>query len=332
MMNELVKISDSLTHEVDGIEPFELLKRIDNQFKKFTQNYRYDNDANYHSIRLLNHTLASAIDFAIQKEICKDDIRSALSFTYNLFSKSQFIQHIQEWPLGYEGDYRIVNMIIDRFTTTLDDTIEKEIEEIYLSIPITQQHREKINRQTTLIKRICYEKENANIISLACGSCRDIVNIQELINIQKSNILLIDSDENSLKDARSRLSLIEEQITFLPINIIKMGKAIQEFCNQNGKIDLVYAGGLFDYLPSKTIGFVIKQIKEHISDDGTLFFTNIKKVNPYRNLIEIMGNWHLIERDKDEILEICNFIGFEKIKIEQDPTKLTWLVECTNQN
>lgn len=329
MKNEILEISQELLLNDNESDSLKSLRIIDDHFKILANKFNNNSSKLHNFNALLNYLLINAIDNGISEGMSKMDIRDSLPFTYTLFSQSQFINHIQNWPLGYPGDYQIVNMMIDRTTSTKYNTFEKSIEDFYLNSPISQQHREKINKQSNLIKKVCLKKEKANIISLACGPCRDIENTQEIIKIKNANILLIDSDNNSLLDAKARLKMIEAQISFLPIDILNMRKSINEFSKKNGKIDLVYAGGLFDYLPKKTINFILKQIKDIMNDDGLVFFTNIKNGNPFKNTIEVMGNWSLIERDIDEINELCQMIGFENVVIEEDKTKLTWLVECT---
>jgi hypothetical protein len=65
-----------------------------------------------------------------------------------------------------------------------------------------------------------------------------------------------------------------------------------------------------------------------VHPNGTLFFTNIKKGNPYKVWQEYLANWKLIYRAEDEIVNLLTAAGFrtDSFKIEKDETGLTFLV------
>ena len=98
---------------------------------------------------------------------------------------------------------------------------------------------------------------------------------------------------------------------------------------QYEKFDLVLFGGLFDYLTDKQIKFVLNNSYQHLSNGGEIMFTNIAKNNPFKNWIEICGNWELTERSNVQNLEICKTAGIPEHKINQyrDLTNLTNIVE-----
>ena len=104
---------------------------------------------------------------------------------------------------------------------------------------------------------------------------------------------------------------------------------MRELKERNGLFDLVYAGGLFDYLPEGIIKLLVSQIcKRFVQDGGCFMFTNIKKNNPYRDWIEVLGNWHLIERDQDEMHKIIAYTGFKDSSLYKEKTGLTWIAKA----
>jgi len=82
-------------------------------------------------------------------------------------------------------------------------------------------------------------------------------------------------------------------------------------------------------LSDKHISFFLKYaFNKFLSQNGTLFFTNIKKGNPYKVWQEYLANWKLIYRAEDEIVNLLTAAGFraDSFKIEKDETGLTFLV------
>lgn len=329
MNNTLLKLDGN-----ESIFIFDDLKSIDIEFTEL-----YLNQSNlsesflFHKIIELTHKLNNLLLKAINFGITIDRIRGVIPNTLKYHRTSEFIKHIQDWPLGYQGDFKIVNMIIDRIDKYEDNLFSKYISHYSINSLIAQQHREKVIFQSKIVLNTCLNTNNAKIVSLACGSSRDLESIQNVIIDKSPNLLLCDFDENALEESKKRLNNINHLINYLKIDLRKINNELDRFVDINGKIDLVYAGGLFDYLNCKTIKFLMNKISsDYLKEDGTFFFTNIAKNNPYKNWIEVLGNWQLIERTYDDIEDICKSLNFKFYNITKDPTELTWLVTCKNKN
>jgi hypothetical protein len=99
-----------------------------------------------------------------------------------------------------------------------------------------------------------------------------------------------------------------------------------------GEFDLVLAGGLFDYLEDRHAIHLIRTIyHRQLRDGGTFFFTNIARGNPFRCLIEYMGDWSLLERSEEDILQLCRQAGVpsESVTMRMDESGLALLVDVT---
>ncbi|MGD0625890.1 MAG: class I SAM-dependent methyltransferase, partial [Thermodesulfobacteriota bacterium] len=189
-----------------------------------------------------------------------------------------------------------------------------------------QQHREKLKYQTELVKSVCANFESPTIVSLACGSSRDLEQAQAEIKKAKARVILVDFDEQALKESKQRLSFIQDQLDIFLTDIRKLPKI---FKSLNGRSHFIYAGGLFDYLPDGTIRILIRSLSEFVSQ-GLFLFTNIAKPNPYRGLIETAGNWALIERSEEEMLDFLSLTKGRR-ELKKDQTGLTWLATSNNQ-
>jgi hypothetical protein len=90
----------------------------------------------------------------------------------------------------------------------------------------------------------------------------------------------------------------------------RVPRAIRKIAQQ---FDLVMAGGLFDYLPRRAARSSLP------TSHG----------NPYRPLIEYFGNWTLIERTEDEIVDYCVQAGVKRkaIHVTREATGLTLIIE-----
>lgn len=277
----------------------------------------------------LVHRLTCAIQYAQKNGWEKDDIRSELLNTWRIHSNSSFIKHIQTWPRGFPGDFEVINMIVDREEKTPTNTLGGMLGFIAVNSLITQQHREKLRIQSELIRHICNSVKSPNIVSIACGSSRDVERNLKEIKDSGAKILLIDFDKEALADSANRLQSVKDQVSILQTNVRRLPKLVQELAERNGKFHLIYAGGLFDYLPEGIIKLVLQKMSsDFIHKDGTLMFTNIKTGNPFQPWMEVMGNWSLIERSEEEMKDLLSCTKLPNQELSLEPTGLTWIAKA----
>ena len=194
-----------------------------------------------------------------------------------------------------------------------------------LSRAIAQQHRNKVHHQATRIMRTLLSNPgNTRIASLACGSCPDLRAIADHLPALAGELWLNDIDDGAIEFSAAALKPIRERCHF------RRGDALSVARNlQRGAFDLVLAGGLFDYLEPRPATVLLKIAYNLLSPGGTFFFTNIAEGNPYRPLIEYFGNWRLIERSREDILEFCDAAGIPRsnVTIRREETGLALLIE-----
>lgn len=263
----------------------------------------------------------------LSKEYSKEDLRQVFDEVRNIHSKSSFINRIQNWPEGYQGDYLTIERICSSPEIKTYYNIEDYLERYALNCSISQQHRNKIQIQAMNILEKLNSK-NASILICACGSAYDLRMIQSCINVENDNkIVLNDMDINALN--YSKLFLSErtlEKTEFDKGNIVTTLKNIHK---NYDSFSLILFGGLFDYLTDKQIVFSLKASYSQMRKGGKILFTNIALNNPFGHWIEICGNWHLIERSERHNIKLCEMAGIEAKKVKQykDYSGLTNIVE-----
>ena len=247
-----------------------------------------------------------------------------------IHARSPFVRRLQEWPRGYPGDFETVEYICRGENRAPDDAIARLCEEYSLSLPIAEQHRNKVRHQAARIAAAAAANPRARILILACGSVPDVASILPELATFEGEIHLNDADARALELAQSKLAPIAERCRFVHGNALKVARRFA----QAEKFDLVVAGGLFDYLPDRHIAYLIDGVFGLLlRDEGRLFFTNITRPNPWRSLIEYMGDWFLIERSDADIRALCDRAGVpaEAVSIERDETGLAMLVDVVKR-
>ncbi len=311
-------------------EIYSLLTEIDEEFCRLEKEFEmFTSVEAYNKTVALIHFLIYALLIAEKKGWRIEDCRVLLPNAWRIHGYSSFGNHIQTWPKGYMGDYEVIDMIVDRKEESPPDSLGGIIGRYALNSPITQQHREKLKIQTEAVKKVCQKISAPKILSLACGSSRDLEQAEFELEKSQAKVVLVDFAPEALETSKMRLVNISEQIETLLIDVRKLKTFFRGLQEKNGKFHLILAGGLFDYLSDGIIRMIIKNLAtDFLLPGGEFIFTNIANGNPYRPWMETMGNWRLIERSKEDIEQLLDsnslFISYE---IEKEPTSLSWIVK-----
>lgn len=234
----------------------------------------------YHKVVASMHDLCFHILEAEKNGLSRKEIEDIIKPARDIHSRSVFVKRLQEWPRKYPGDFETLEYICNQENKSLYGTIEYFIEDYALNSTIAQQHRNKILRQSEiLLNALLNGRDNQKILSVGCGGCRDILNIERYIRNVKCEIVLNDIENDALELSRERL-IHFNNIHFVPGNIIQALRKVEKL----GPFDLIVTGGLFDHLSEKHLSFFLKHAaKSLMNGNSTLFFTNATEGNPLRS-------------------------------------------------
>ncbi len=284
----------------------------------------------YHRVVACMHELCFSILEAEKQGKSRDHIENIIKPARDIHSRSVFIKRLQEWPRKYPGDFETIEYLCDIENKSLYGTVEYFIEEYALNSAIAQQHRNKLHHQSGIILgTLLNGKDDKRVLSVGCGGCRDILDIEQYINKIQFELVINDIDNDALELSRTRL----ERLTRLHVvsgNIIQALRKVEKL----GPFDLIVTGGMFDHMSDKHVSFFMKHaMHKLLKDDGTLFFSNSVEGNPFKVWMEYLADWRLNYRSEDEITTLLNKAGCNgsSIKIGNDETRLAFFVEVYNQ-
>jgi len=280
----------------------------------------------FHKVVAGMHDLCFHILEAEKNGVPRSRIEEIIKPARDIHSRSVFVKRMQDWPRKYPGDFETVEYICDLENKSTYGKIEYFIEEYALNSAMAQQHRNKVHRQSGMILDLLLNgNAGQKILSVGCGGSRDLFNIGKYICNIQFDLVLHDIESDALELSMKRLGNLKGKVHLVKGNFLQSLRTIETL----GPFDLILAGGLFDYLSDKHISFFLKYaFNKFLIQNGTLFFTNIKKGNPYKVWQEYLANWKLIYRAEDEIVNLLTAAGFraDSFKIEKDETGLTFLV------
>lgn len=212
-------------------------------------------------------------------------------------------------PLGYAGDYEMVNMML-RQPYEGSSMFAKVLNTFFLNTAPVTAHRNRIDFLVTSLKReigrVSAKGRRAKIFNLGCGPAQEIQRLlQEDEIVNEADFLLLDFNEETLRNASENLDKILEdngRSTVIETRLKSVHQILREAARPGGgftlnSYDVVYCAGLFDYLSDKICKRLMGLFHLLLAPGGLLIATNVHTDNPSRHWMEFVVDWHLVYRD-----------------------------------
>ena len=229
---------------------------------------------------------------------------------------SPFIHRTYTKPLGYAGDYEMINQVLSdpRKGNLL---FAKLINQVTLSAAPAEAHRNRITILTKLLEsegqRTRERNQPFKVMNVACGPAKEVRNFMaSCSDADRCEITLLDFSPEALAFCKKELRKLK-QFTGSNIKDEYVEKSIDVLLRESIKLtknmaapsettyDFVYCAGLFDYLTDSVCSRLISLFHNWLSPGGLLAVTNIHPKNEARNFMEYLLEWIVIHRDESHL-------------------------------
>jgi extracellular factor (EF) 3-hydroxypalmitic acid methyl ester biosynthesis protein len=218
-----------------------------------------------------------------------------------------FAHRTFEKPLGYAGDYEMVNMIV-RDLYEGNSLFAKVLNTWFLKQMPAEAHRNRIkylrDRLIQETARSVRAGHPARILNLGCGPAFEIQRfLQESPISNDAQFTLLDFNDETLQYTQGKLStLVRDNSRRTVVNLQKKSvlQVLKEYARPKGeqpKYDMVYCAGLFDYLADPACKHLMNIFYDLTVPGGLVLATNVEPSNPMRNGMEHLLDWNLIYRN-----------------------------------
>jgi extracellular factor (EF) 3-hydroxypalmitic acid methyl ester biosynthesis protein len=239
-------------------------------------------------------------------------IRFARRQLHPLLMCSPFSHRTYRKPLGYAGDYEMVNMIV-RNPYEGGSLFAKVVNAWFLDQLPAVAHR---NRITILKQRLKAETaravrlgRSAKILNLGCGPAGEIQEfLKEEIVSSSARFDLLDFNEETIQHTGALLRELarkNNRSTGIQMQQKSVAQVIKDAARAgagkangaSGRYDFLYCAGLFDYLPDRVCKQLMNVFYESVAPGGLLLVTNVDATLPFRNKLEFILDWNLLYRN-----------------------------------
>jgi hypothetical protein len=298
----VAKINLEMAGKAEALENYlrEIEPRIDkmsdaelmDEFPKFTRLLQafLDDISNQHP------------DLQAAREVLKDKLKHLA----HLVDESPFMSRCLRKPLGYAGDYQMMNYIYDNEVFDAPTNMGKLLNYFLFSLPATNAVRNRAKIIRGIVQATFWQKSRLAVASIACGPAREVAATLEPLTdrAEEAKIIwtLLDQDKEALDSARRNLP---KHILLEP-NLINAG--VRNLLKNEVRIgpqDIIYSLGLFDYLEDKVAISLIKLLFGELNPGGLMLIGNFDQSNPVRAFMEGVLEWYLIHRTEEEMLALA---------------------------
>lgn len=226
---------------------------------------------------------------------------------------SPFVYRTFHKPLGYAGDYEMVNMIL-REPCEGASLFAKLVNVCFLKNPPAEAHRNRIRRLVGLLEaetaRVNREGRRARILNLGCGPAKEIHDFLAGSDLSsEADFLLLDFNEETLDHASRTLTAAKAAhrrdtgLSFLRRSVHQVLKDAGRPGAEPGaqRYDFVYCAGLFDYMSDRICRRLMNIFHEWLAPGGLLLATNVDAAKPFRHSMEMLLEWHLNCRTRAQL-------------------------------
>lgn len=290
---EQVDMSDSLPKEDGRLRPdffFELAEPLMKKTKFYFD--ELNGEASY-----------------VDEELAPVHRSFAQAALHPLILRAPFVFRTYTKPLGYAGDYKMVNQILDD-PRQGPSTYFQIVNTAFLQTAVAKAHRYRIEMLVNFLERMAEAARHAGrpfrILNVGCGPAIEIQHfLQNYPDPELLSFDLIDFSEETLAWTRDTLSTINKRIGKpVVINYVHdsvhhlLKRRIDPAPSSSREFDAVYCAGLFDYLSDKVCAKLMALFAARTHVDGTLLVTNVHSSNPEKFSMEHVLEWYLIYRDE----------------------------------
>lgn len=241
---------------------------------------------------------------------------AALSFLKSLFHDEFLAETIHGYvyrkPLGYAGDFRLIDMIYTRHLSG-HKSYKRWDRYFHHNIATGAVRNRKDFFKQQLSRKMHGRQTPLHLLNVASGPARDLYELYGRVEPDMLVTTCVDIDANAIAFASGLCSPYGEQITFHQKNILRFSSA--------EKYDVIWSAGLFDYFEDRLFVIALKRLLTMLRPGGEILIGNFSEYNPSRGYMELFGEWFLIHRSREKLISLSIQAGVQRelITVEQEP-------------
>ncbi len=228
-------------------------------------------------------------------------------------------RHVAHKPLGYAGDFMLINYYYDFYDRWLGCSMfEKLVNSYSLNLLISRSVVRRKEYFKNKILSIVRARPRVRILSVGSGPARELIEmLQENTIDNHFTFVCLDFEKESIRYVKNKLEALDPArrkcLTIKYLNSSLMDIVKRDGVVSKEKYDLVYSSGLFDYLKDRMASTALTNLFACLNKGGELVITNASTGNTYERMYyEMLGGWELIYRTPQDMRRMVEHIRHAK--------------------
>ncbi|MFN2395018.1 MAG: class I SAM-dependent methyltransferase [Bacteroidales bacterium] len=231
-----------------------------------------------------------------------------------VYKSDTIIGHCYNKPLGYSGDYQIIEKIY-KYHRNYDFI---KWDEFFHCMPAAVA---VINRKELAVRLLRnlnakVKHSGAKVLILGSGPASEVNEYFQSVTQNNLVFDLVDFDQRAIEYAMAKNQKYLEYLTFHNKNVLRY--------SPDSSYDLIWSAGLFDYFQDNLFVRLLRRFSFYLKDEGEMIIGNFNVNNPSKKIMEILGDWYLYHRSKQQLIGFAKEAGIpdDKIEVFSEPLKI----------
>jgi extracellular factor (EF) 3-hydroxypalmitic acid methyl ester biosynthesis protein len=255
------------------------------------------------------------LDVELEADERSSVVRHHRALIHRYFLESSFVRRSLDRPLGYPGDYLLVEQLFNNQPDGASP-LGLSLSRYALDCGPARAHRSRLPWAKGHLQRLSTEKNGhpLRILSFACGPehiLRDMV-----ASGFSCQLTLVDFDRRALEFCSDRFKEISRttgqqvDVRYVELSAFKIIRdpmtitMLQEHAGNQG-YDALLILGLLDYLTVRQATRLLDGLTLLLRPEGRLLLTNVSDSNPWRSFMEWIGDWTVYRRSQGDFLPLA---------------------------
>lgn len=257
----------------------------------------------------------TALDAAMKEDEREGAMEHHRAAVQPFFLQCPIIRRCVDKPLGYPGDYVIVDMLFGTEEHGVS-TMARILSHYALNVGPSQAHRARVPWVVEHLSR--QEQELGRplrIMSFACGPEHALREHTSMGGT--GQFTLCDFDPAPLDFCRRQFEKLSRMprggipapemryVQLSTYQLLRYRDTLEQLRHPQGPMDVVIAAGILDYLKENVISRFLDMMSTLLAPGGLMLLTNLHQNNPWRSVMEYVCDWNVIHREREPFQALC---------------------------
>lgn len=172
-------------------------------------------------------------------------------------------------------------------------------------------------------------KHKVNILSIAAGSARAILDATSVYEFKKTGarITFLDKNPQAHEYSKKLIKTRHYEENFIFSWIVDTANNFPKYFEQSEKPNIIEIVGLLDYFDKEAIERLFVSVYQNLQAGGTFLTSNIVD-NPEQGFVTNVVGWNMLYKKPEDFYEIARKVGFNDTDIEfiYEPLKIHFVM------